>query len=57
LLGWSSIYPPFALVPAVNLGQVVVLISLVVVPFVAAGTVPAWRTAMRDPHELLRGIS
>jgi ABC-type lipoprotein release transport system permease subunit len=57
LLGWSSIYPPLDLVPAVNLAQVVVLICLVVVPFVAAGTVPAWRTAMRDPHQLLRGAS
>ncbi len=57
LLGWSSIYPSLDLVPAVTLSQVVVLICLVVLPFVAAGTVPAWRTAMRDPHQLLRGAS
>ena len=57
LLGWSSIYPALRLTPAVDVAQVVVLVCLVVIPFVAASLVPAWRTATRDPHGLLRGAT
>lgn len=56
LLGWSSLYPALRLTPAVDAAQVVVLLSLVVIPFVAASLVPAWRTATHDPHGLLRGV-
>jgi ABC-type lipoprotein release transport system permease subunit len=57
LLGWSSIYPALRLTPAVDPGQFLVLLCLVVIPFVAASLVPAWRTATHDPHSLLRGVS
>jgi ABC-type lipoprotein release transport system permease subunit len=57
LLGWSSLYPALRLTPAVDAAQVVVLLSLVVIPFVAASLVPAWRTATHDPHGLLRGVA
>jgi ABC-type lipoprotein release transport system permease subunit len=57
LLGWSSIYPALHLTPAVHGGQVLVLLCLVVIPFVAASLVPAWRTATQDPHGLLRGVT
>lgn len=57
LLGWSSIYPALRLTPAVDAGQVLVLVCLVVIPFVAASLVPAWRTATHDPHGLLRGVA
>ncbi len=57
LLGWSSLYPALDLVPAVDAGQVFALLCLVVVPYLAAGLVPAWTVATRDPHELLRGTS
>lgn len=57
LMGWSFIYPALRLAPAVDLGQVLVLLCLVVIPFVAASLVPAWRTATHDPHGLLRGVT
>jgi len=57
LLGWSSIYPALRLAPAVDLGQVLVLLCLVVIPFVAASLVPAWQAATRDPYGLLRGVT
>jgi ABC-type lipoprotein release transport system permease subunit len=57
LLGWSTIYPALRLAPAVDSGQVLVLVCLVVIPFVAASLVPAWRTATHDPHGLLRGVA
>ncbi len=57
LLGWSSMYPALRLAPAVDAAQVLVLVCLVGIPFVAASLVPAWRTATRDPHGLLRGVT
>jgi ABC-type lipoprotein release transport system permease subunit len=57
LFGWSSLYPAFQPAPAVTGSQVLLLTSLVVLPFVAAGLVPAWRAATRDPLALLRGVT
>jgi len=57
LLGWSTLYPALRLTPAVDASQVLVLGCLVVLPFVAASLVPAWRAATRDPHGLLRGTA
>lgn len=56
LYGWSAIYPPIVLVPAVSLEQLLALAALVVVPFVAVSIVPAWRAAMLDPDEAMRGL-
>jgi len=55
LVGWSSIYPKLQLAPQFDAGQVLVVLGLVVVPFVAISIVPAWRAATCDPHDLLRG--
>lgn len=57
LFGWSSLYPAFRPAPALTAGQVLVLVGLVVLPFLAAGLVPAWRASTRDPLALLRGVA
>ncbi len=57
LMGWSSLYPAFDLAPAVTAGQVLVVGTLVVVPFVTLSLVPAWHATTRDPHGLLRGTT
>ena len=57
LFGWSSLYPAFRPAPAVTAGQVLVLVCLVMLPFVAASLVPAWRASTRDPLALLRGVA
>lgn len=54
LLGWSTLHPPFALAPALDLMQLLALVAAVVVPFVAVSVVPAWRAAMIDPDRALR---
>ena len=36
-------------------GEIVALLAAVVVPFVAVGLLPAWRTATLDPDRALRG--
>jgi lipoprotein-releasing system permease protein len=55
LFGWSSIHPPIDLVPAVDLEQILAILSAVVVPFAAVSVVPAWRAAMMDPDRAMRG--
>ncbi|AKF04639.1 ABC transporter permease [Sandaracinus amylolyticus] len=55
LFGWSVLHADLALAPAVDLAQVLAIVSAVVVPFVAVSVVPAWRAAMLDPDRLLRG--
>jgi ABC-type lipoprotein release transport system permease subunit len=55
LLGWSAIHPPFDLVPALDVTQLVALVAGVVVPFVAISVVPAWRAAVIDPDRAMRG--
>ncbi|UJR82760.1 ABC transporter permease [Sandaracinus amylolyticus] len=55
LFGWSVLHAELALAPAVDLAQVLAIVSAVVVPFVAVSVVPAWRAAMLDPDRLLRG--
>lgn len=56
LFGWSTVYPALDLTPAVDLVQILALVCVVVLPFVGASAVPAWRTAISDPHESLRGV-
>ncbi len=56
LFGWSAIYPPIVLVPAVSAEQLLALVAIVVVPFVSVSLVPAWRAAMLDPDQAMRGL-
>ncbi len=57
LLGWSALYPPFELVPAVDVAQLATLIGAVVVPYAALGLVPAFRAASIDPDRAMRGLA
>lgn len=55
LLGWSALYPAMDLVPAVDAAQLFSLLGMVIVPFVGISIVPAWRAAMVDPDQAMRG--
>ncbi|MFO0692351.1 MAG: FtsX-like permease family protein [Polyangiales bacterium] len=55
LFGWSRLVPPLELAPAIDPIELLSLALGVIVPFVALSVVPAWRAAMRDPDEILRG--
>jgi len=57
LFGWSAIYPPLDLAPAVDLAQLLALVCTTVVPFVAVSIVPAWRAATLDPDQAMRGTA
>ncbi len=54
LKGWSVLYPRFALAPEVEIGRIVSLALLTVLPYVAATLVPVWRAATLDPDAVMR---
>lgn len=55
LAGWSVLLPTAALTPQVDSAQVLAILATMVGPFVAVSIVPAWRAAILDPAEVLRG--
>jgi len=55
LKGWSVIFPSFRLMPYLNPYQIVVLMFLTVLPYMAATIVPSWKAAITDPDVVMRG--
>ncbi|MCS6967363.1 MAG: FtsX-like permease family protein [Cytophagales bacterium] len=53
LAGWSVLYPSFHLQPYVSLTSLFFIILLSVVPYLVATLVPAWRSAIADPAEIM----
>lgn len=54
LMGWSTLYPRFSLVPSVDFYQLATLFFLTVVPYTAATIVPSWRAATMEPDTVMR---
>lgn len=57
LKGWSVLYPRFVLAPSVDAVSLLTLGLLTVLPFTLATLVPAWRAAITDPDEVMRGTT
>ncbi len=55
LKGWSVIYPDFRLAPYINAYQIVTLMALTVIPYIASTIIPSWKSAITDPDEIVRG--
>lgn len=55
LKGWSVIYPDFRLAPFIDPYQIVMLMALTVIPYIASTIVPSWKSAITDPDEVVRG--
>jgi lipoprotein-releasing system permease protein len=52
--GWSVLYPDFSLTPTADATQLLALLLLTVLPYLAATLVPVWRAAITDPDEVMR---
>ncbi len=55
VVGWSVLYPEVHLAPMVDAGQLLGVALAVVAPFVGLSIVPAWRAAVLDPMDAMRG--
>jgi len=54
LMGWSVLYPPYPLPPVLDITKVMALMFLTVIPYVAVGIVPVWRSSIVDPEVVFR---
>jgi len=55
LVGWSVLYPEAPLTPAVGVAELLGVGALSMGPFVLLSVVPAWRAAIVDPMDAMRG--
>ena len=54
MVGWSVIHPPFKLLPAITLGDLMLIFTLSVLPYLAATVIPAWRCSTVPPDSVIR---
>lgn len=54
LIGWSVLYPPYRLSPSVDIENILIIVSLSVIPYLSATLVPAWRGAITDPAKVMQ---
>jgi len=55
LVGWSVLYPEAKLTPMVDVAELFGIASATIVPFVGLSIVPAWRAAILEPMDAMRG--
>ena len=55
LLGWSVLYPQFALPITVTPSSVFLLAAAGLLPLLCATLLPAWRVSVVEPDEAIRG--
>jgi ABC-type lipoprotein release transport system permease subunit len=55
LRGWSVLFPALKPTPFIDPYQIATLAFLTIVPYVASTIIPAWRAAIADPDDVMRG--
>jgi len=55
LKGWSVLFPDFQLQPHAEPLLIITVLFLTVIPYLAVTLVPAWKAAVIDPDQVLRG--
>ena len=55
LVGWSVLYPQTSLTPSVDFAELLGIAAATVGPFVGLSIVPAWRAAILEPMDAMRG--
>lgn len=54
MVGWSVIHPPFKLLPAVTLADLLLIFTFSVLPYLGATVIPAWRCSTVPPDSVIR---
>ena len=55
LLGWSAIYPGFALPVNISVSNVLILYAVAMFPLFIGSLIPAWKSAVTEPDIAIRG--
>jgi ABC-type lipoprotein release transport system permease subunit len=55
MAGWSVLYPSFHLVPHLEGSSLLFIMMLSIVPYMVATLIPAWKSAITDPAEIVQG--
>ena len=53
-IGWSTIYPPFELVPDIDVKFLLLIVTVTVIPYSAIAVFPSWKAAITDTDYILR---
>ncbi|MHA1167406.1 MAG: hypothetical protein ACTSRU_06260 [Candidatus Hodarchaeales archaeon] len=56
MLGWSVMFPPFILPLKITFDSLLVAYGIGIIPLLIATVVPAWKNAITEPDEVLRGL-
>ncbi len=56
MLGWSVLFPPFILPLRITFDSLLVAYGIGIIPLVVGTVVPAWKNAITEPDEVLRGL-
>jgi ABC-type lipoprotein release transport system permease subunit len=55
MAGWSVLYPSFYLSPHLEGSSLLFIMMLSIVPYMVATLIPAWKSAITDPAEIVQG--
>lgn len=53
MLGWSVLKPTVTIVPTFDFGDLLIIVSLSILPYLAATVIPAWRSAAIRPDSVM----
>ncbi|UCE12692.1 MAG: FtsX-like permease family protein [Candidatus Heimdallarchaeota archaeon] len=56
MLGWSVLFPPYILPLKITFESLLVAYGIGIIPLLIGVIVPAWRNAITEPDEVLRGL-
>jgi ABC-type lipoprotein release transport system permease subunit len=56
MLGWSALFTPFVVPLKVTFESLIVAFGLGTIPLLIATIIPAWKNAIIEPDEILRGV-
>ncbi len=56
MLGWSMLFPPFILPLRITFDGLLIAYGIGIIPLLISTVVPAWKSAITEPDEVLRGL-